>query len=326
MMTRAESSGPPLVSLRNVGVAYWLKSGLFTRDKYWALQDVSFDLYRGESLGIIGRNGCGKSTLLRLLADVMSPDQGVITGADKVRTALLSLNLGFVDYLSGRENAILSGMFLGLKHREIVSRLPDIIAFSELGEFIDRPLASYSSGMRARLGFAVAFQIDPDILLVDEVSGVGDIAFRDKSFQVMQERLQSRNNTIVFVSHQASQIKNLCDRVIWLDKGRVRAAGPVDEIVEEYQREVRSIAKAKAVTAIPTSPKDGMHAEDSTHVFVRLDGSKNLYEVSEGKRRLIKSMAEFRELGGQLEDVHILPKDIFVALQEEADGPTRTSS
>lgn len=309
----------PLISLRNVGVSYWLKAGYFHRKAYQALTDVSFDLHRGESLGIIGRNGCGKSTLLRLLADVMSPDYGEIIGADRVRAALLSLNLGFVSYLTGRENALLSGMFLGMSRKAIAARMPEIIAFSELGDFIDRPLSTYSSGMRARLGFAVAFQIDPDILLVDEVSGVGDIAFRDKSLAVMQQRLQSRKNTIVFVSHQASQIKNLCDRVVWLEDGRVRAVGEVDAIVGEYEREARAKAAATSRGTIDASAVTAVaqEAPGSGRVFVRCDGSKKIFEVQKGCRRLVVDMNEFRKLGGRTEDVLILPPDVFVALKEK---------
>jgi lipopolysaccharide transport system ATP-binding protein len=225
----------PIFSLRNVGVSYWLKQGPFRRKRFWALTDVSFDLYRGDALGVVGKNGSGKSTLLRLLANVMRPDHGEILGADKVRTSLLSLQIGFVDYLPGRENALLSGMFLGMRKRDIEARMDKIIAFAELGEFIDQPLSTYSSGMRARLGFAVAFQLEPEVLLVDEVTGVGDLAFREKSYKAMKERLSSQNSTIVFVSHQAPQIRAMCNRAIWIDQGVVQAAGDVESVIQAYE-------------------------------------------------------------------------------------------
>ena len=157
-----------LLSVEHVGLAYWLRKDALKRTRHHALKDISFEVRRGDSLGIIGRNGCGKSSLLRLLAGVMSPDVGRIVAKPKLRISLLTLQLGFIDYLSGRENVILSGMFLGMKKQQVLERLDLIIEFAELGEFIDQPLASYSSGMRARLGFSVAFQLDPDIILVDE--------------------------------------------------------------------------------------------------------------------------------------------------------------
>ena len=146
---------------------------------FWALKDVSFDLYPGESLGVVGRNGCGKSTLLKILAGITRPDKGSISG-EPLSATLLALQLGFLPYLTGRENAMLSGMMLGLTRSGIAERIEAIAEFAELGDFFDEPIAEYSAGMRARLGFAVAFQLDPDILLIDEVLGVGDAQFRER--------------------------------------------------------------------------------------------------------------------------------------------------
>ena len=234
----------PIIQVRNVGVSYWLRGGLFKRQAHWPLKNVSFDLYEGDSLGIVGRNGAGKSTLLRLLANVMSPDCGEIVNRG-ASMSLLSLNLGFVDYLSGRENAILGGMFLGMRKADIEAKLNDIAAFSELDEFFHQPISSYSSGMRGRLAFAVAFQISPDILLVDEVTGVGDTIFREKSMSVMKERIRSHENTIVFVSHSASTVKQLCNRAVWIEDGVARMQGDTASVLEAYTDFMRTEARER---------------------------------------------------------------------------------
>lgn len=228
-----------IVSLRNAGVSYWLKQSAFKRRKYWAFKDVSFDLYKGDSLGVIGRNGVGKSTLLRVLAGIMEPDYGSIEIQDEVSMSLLSMQLGFAPHISGRENAILGGMFLGMTKREIESKLEAIAEFSELGEFFDQSISTYSSGMMARLGFSVAFQIQPDVLLVDEVIGVGDVEFQRKSMQVMQDRIRSHDTTIVFVSHHAASVKELCNRAVWLEEGVVRAEGDTKDVLHEYETWLR---------------------------------------------------------------------------------------
>lgn len=241
----AAEPASPIISLRNVGLSYWLKRSTWRRQRFWALKDVSFDLYKGDSLGVVGKNGAGKSTLLRLLANVMSPDRGTVRHFTHLRTSLLSLQLGFLGHLTGRENAILSGMFLGLKKRAIEAKMEDIIAFSELESFIDQPLSTYSSGMRARLGFAVAFQVEPDVLLVDEITGVGDAAFQEKSFAMMKERLQSNNSTIVFVSHSAGHVRNMCNRAVWIEDGVVRAEGNAADTVTAYEDFLKTLAKKK---------------------------------------------------------------------------------
>jgi len=224
----------PLVSLRNVSVSYWLNKSAIRRNSYWPLKDVSFDLYQGDSLGIVGRNGVGKSTLLRLLAGIMKPDYGSIKTVAGLRVSLLSLQLGFAGHLSGRENAILGGMFLGMTLREVRAKLDAIADFAELGEFFDRPISTYSSGMVARLGFATAFQVDPDVLLVDEVTGVGDAEFQRKSMAVMKERIRSHETTIVFVSHHAQTVKDLCNRAVWIEEGIVRAEGATEDVLALY--------------------------------------------------------------------------------------------
>ena len=225
----------PALRLDDVGVFYWRRRRPFKRERYWALRKISFSVGKGESLGIIGRNGAGKSTLLKVLAGIMEPDRGRIA-CNKLRADLLSLRLGFVPHLSGRENAVLSGMLMGLRRRQVRAALPEIAAFAELEDFMDQPLRSYSEGMKARLGFAVAFQADPDILLVDEVSGVGDADFRKKSTAAMHQKIRS-DKTVVIVSHNTSIIRELCDQVVWIERGETRQIGPTEEVLKGYEKQ-----------------------------------------------------------------------------------------
>lgn len=230
-----EQAGPsqPLMTLEGVGLAFRPPGlGLRRRPPYWVLKEVTFTLFQGETLGVIGRNAAGKSTLLRLLAGILSHDRGIFTNHGH-SAGLLSLQTGFVPYLTGRQNAVLSGILLGLRRHQVEERMPAIIDFSELGSFIDEPLSTYSSGMRARLGFSVAFQVEPDILLIDETLGVGDEEFMVKSSQAMHERIRS-DKTIVLVSHSAPTIRKLCDRAVWLDEGVTLAVGPTAEVVGAY--------------------------------------------------------------------------------------------
>lgn len=227
----------PVLSLKEVGLAFRQGALSFRRRRlFWVLQDISFELYPGETLGIVGRNAAGKSTLLRLLAGIIRHDRGIFINNGQ-SVVLLSLQAGFVPYLSGRENAILSGLLLGMRRFEVEERMSSIIEFSELGDFIDLPLSSYSSGMRARLGFAVAYQVDPDILLIDETLGVGDEAFRAKSSRAMHERIRS-DRTIVLVSHAPGTIRELCDRVMWIEEGVTRAVGDVGEVMQAYHEDM----------------------------------------------------------------------------------------
>ena len=220
-----------LITLENVGVAFnaQLRVG---SPKFWALQDVSFVLNRGQRLGVVGRNGAGKSTLLRTLAGIIEPDRGRLTRA-RVTCQLLSLSVGFMQHLSGRDNAILSGLMLGLRRRDILSRLPKILEFSELGAFFEQPISSYSTGMLMRLGFSVALQVEPDVLLIDEVLAVGDADFQEKSGAALRERIHG-GTTVVFVSHGDAQIRQVCDRVVWIEHGRSVMEGAVDDVLKAY--------------------------------------------------------------------------------------------
>lgn len=204
-----------ILSLHHVGVRYKRRGGLFQKPEYFqALDGVSFDLYRGETLGIVGRNGAGKSTLLRIMAGIIRPDQGQVINHG-VSVSLLALQAGFDPELPGRDNAIMNGMLLGYTRRQVEARMADIVAFSELGDFIDEPVKTYSSGMRSRLGFSVSVFMTPDVLLLDEILSVGDKAFREKAESEMTRKMRS-DQTIVLVSHSENQINRLCDRVICL--------------------------------------------------------------------------------------------------------------
>lgn len=207
----------PLITLDSVFCSFILRQGMFRRKRFTALKNISFTLYRGESLGIIGRNGAGKSTLLKIISGIYRPDKGTVTFHTKVSASLLSLQAGMDPELPGKMNAVLSAMLLGFSRKEALDKLDEIICFAELEEWIHEPLKTYSTGMRARLGFAVSLQMSPDILLIDEVLGVGDQQFRIKSMQAMKEKIASADQTIVFVSHTTSQVAELCNRVAWID-------------------------------------------------------------------------------------------------------------
>jgi lipopolysaccharide transport system ATP-binding protein len=228
----APSRSEPVLSLRNIAVSYRRRAGMLRWNNYWALKDVNFDLYHGETLAVLGRNGAGKSTLLRVLADIISPDRGTVR-RNGCSISLLSLRVGFIPHLTGRENAVLSGLLMGLKRREVERMMDAIIDFSELGEFIDEPVRTYSSGMNARLGFSVALHADPDILLIDEVLGVGDLEFRKKSTQALREKIKS-DKTVVLVTHTPQTVRDLCDRAVWIDQGVTRIEGDREEVLAQY--------------------------------------------------------------------------------------------
>jgi lipopolysaccharide transport system ATP-binding protein len=222
-----------LVSVQDVTVSYPIKKGYLKWGKYTPLKNISFDLHRGETLGIIGRNGAGKSTLLRMIAGIIEPDAGKIVNHG-ARVSLLALGVGFMPFLTGRENAMLSGMLLGMRRREILKRMDAIIEFSGLGEFIDQPLRTYSSGMTARLGFSVSIQATPDALLIDEVLGVGDEDFRKKSAEEMKRLIRS-DTAIILVSHNIPVINELCNRAILIDQGTIKSAGLTADVLEQYK-------------------------------------------------------------------------------------------
>lgn len=227
-----ENTDNALISLKNVAISYQKGNWPLNKDKYWVLKNITFNIRKGETLGIIGKNGVGKSTLLRIIAGIIDPEKGeLIKNTQKV--LLLSLQVGFIQYLTGRENAILSGMLLGLTKNEILERMDNIIQFSELQDYIDQQVKVYSSGMRARLGFSIALQANPDILLLDEILGVGDLSFNKKSTEAMKSRIRS-NQTVVLISHSLHTIRELCDRAVLINNGKTLMCGEVEDIISEY--------------------------------------------------------------------------------------------
>ena len=200
---------------------------------YWALKDVSFDVRKGEVLGIIGHNGAGKSTLLKVISGILKPTEGTLQVNGTI-VPMLELGSGFDFELSGRENIFLNGAILGYSEKFLQDKYDEIVAFSELGEFIEAPLRSYSSGMVMRLAFSIATVVNPDILIVDEILAVGDAAFQEKSKKRMLE-LMGGGTTVLFVSHSLEQIREMCDRVLWLDHGRMRLCGDAQSVCDAYQ-------------------------------------------------------------------------------------------
>ena len=276
MTARADRKSRPQVAINvaDLGVRYSLR---FTRkttvrrsltrrirpeggeSDFWALRDVTFRVSRGESLAVIGPNGAGKSTLLQILAGIITPSAGVVE-VDGHISSLLSLGAGFDADLSGRDNIRLSGAFMGHDHRTVEERLPSIVDYADLGPFIDAPIKTYSSGMRARLGFAIATSVDPDILLLDEVLATGDAAFRAKSKARVLD-LVEQAKAIVLVTHDMTWVAEYCNRAILLEKGRVVAEGAPAEVVATHQEHSeRRKAALVAAGVLPTAPSEGVPA------------------------------------------------------------------
>jgi len=223
---------------------------------FHALRGVTFSVESGRTFGIIGRNGSGKSTMLKLVAGIGKPTAGSVRVAGRV-SALIELGAGFHPEISGRDNVFINGMMLGLTKREIARRFDDIVAFAALQDFIDAPVKTYSSGMYMRLGFAVAVNVDPDVLLVDEVLAVGDEAFTHKCLDTFAE-FKRRGKTILFVTHQLDLIERFCDEALWLDAGIVKAQGDPRRVIDEYRLDVAAVenqALARAEALSPPNPR-----------------------------------------------------------------------
>jgi ABC-type polysaccharide/polyol phosphate transport system ATPase subunit len=206
------------------------------RDEFWALRNINFELKRGDRLGIVGSNGSGKSTLLRMLNGIFPPDQGEVLVRGRMG-ALIALGAGFHPHMTGRENIYLNGSILGMSRDVITDRFNKIVDFAELGDFIDAPVSTYSSGMYVRLGFSIACHVDVAILLVDEVLSVGDLAFQAKSVKRLYDYVD-KGGTVIFVSHNLVTVQSLCNRVMWLDRGNMRSSGTALDVISEYQANV----------------------------------------------------------------------------------------
>jgi len=220
-------------------------AGIGTKEEFWALKDVSFDVMPGEVIGVIGRNGAGKSTLLKILTGITPPTTGYIEMRGRT-ASLLEVGTGFHPELTGRENIFLNGAILGMKNKEIAKNFDSIVAFAEVEKFIDTPVKFYSSGMYVRLAFSVAAHMEPDILLVDEVLAVGDAEFQKKCLGKMEEVTRSDGRTILFVSHNMAAIQSLCRKCILIEKGTVKMIGDTETVINEYLKSANAIGTEKS--------------------------------------------------------------------------------
>lgn len=296
-MTTRAADAAPILSARGVGKVYRLydrpqdrlKHMLFARlgrsygHEFWALSDVSLDVRRGEVIGVIGRNGSGKSTLLQILAGILQPAAGEVRVNGRVG-ALLELGSGFNPDCTGRENVELNAAILGLSRREIAGRVEDIVAFADIGEFIDQPVKTYSSGMFVRLAFAVTTSLDADVLLIDEALAVGDVFFRQKCYRRL-EHLRERGVAIVLVSHALNEVEQFCERAILLHAGRVVFEGPAIEAVKRYYLiapEGRPTGIAAAIDAPSARAGEDLDHWPDESAFVDLSG---VAQVSTGAAR-----------------------------------------
>ncbi|WP_099825175.1 MULTISPECIES: ABC transporter ATP-binding protein [Erwiniaceae] len=204
--------------------------------QYKAIENINFTIEKGEAAALIGRNGAGKSTSLGLVTGVIKPSKGKVTTVGRI-ASMLELGGGFHSELTGRENIIMNATLMGLRKKQVMEKLDSIIEFSELGEFIDEPIRVYSSGMLAKLGFSVISQVEPDILIIDEVLAVGDIAFQKKCIETI-ENFKAKGVTILFVSHNTSDVEKICDKVIWIENHNLKEIGPASQVIPKYHAQM----------------------------------------------------------------------------------------
>lgn len=263
---------------------------LSQKDKreFWALRDISFEVKRGEALGIIGHNGAGKSTILKILSRIMKPTKGELAVSGRL-SALIEVSAGFHQDLTGRENIFLNGTILGMTNREIKSKLDQIIAFSGLEEFIDTPVKRYSSGMYARLGFSVAAHVDPDVLIVDEVLSVGDYVFQQKCMERMREVING-GATVLFVSHNLKSVAEFCQRSLLLEHGETVTIGPTHEVISSYLNrsrsahlkaaESKSVVISKVAVRNPAGECLRFHSGEKAWIDIELTACKSCSKLS----------------------------------------------
>lgn len=230
-----------VLTCEGVSLTYKSRNGLFSSFTHKALSDVSFSINKGEVFGILGGNGSGKSSLLGIIAGVIPATTGKVIIAPDKQTSLLSLGLGFNNSLSGRDNTILSAMLNGFSQKEAKDLTYKVKEFSELADFYEQPVRTYSSGMRSKLGFATALYTDVDILLIDEVLSVGDQLFKNKAEEALLKIINNNDKTVIFVSHSAQQVKRICQQAMWLDKGKIKAIGDITDVMNCYQTNFKNI-------------------------------------------------------------------------------------
>lgn len=223
------------LSMKSYSIKKNLLRGHKDKNEYFeAVKHISFKVEKGEILGLVGQNGSGKSTMLRSIAGIFSPNSGTID-LHGHSISLMSIGVGFKPELSGRENILLSGILLGFSEKEINEHMEEIIEFSELGEFVDKPVRTYSSGMHSKLAFAITAILETDIILIDEVLSVGDSRFKKKSFARIKSLIDSKDRTVIIVSHFNNQIRELCDKALWIDKGEFRMYGDANDVMDAYE-------------------------------------------------------------------------------------------
>lgn len=301
--------------------------------EFWALQDVSFEVGRGETVGIIGRNGSGKSTLLQMICGTLNPTAGSVRTQGRI-AALLELGSGFNPEFSGRENVYLNGSVLGLSREEVDARFPAIAAFADIGEFIEQPVKTYSSGMMVRLAFAVIAHVDADILIIDEALAVGDAFFTQKCMRFLRDFM--KRGTVLFVSHDTSSVRSLCNRAIWLDKGRIIDSGSPKDVCERYLEaffeahqgthvERRPRAERRAVADVPR--------RDQRQDFINASNLRNDIEVFQ----FMSNAASFGKRQAEIVDVGFFDtegrplawivggEDVVLRVRAEAAAPLRSA-
>jgi len=232
-------------TIRSVPLKQFLASPMAKRDRFEAVKGVSFSVKKGGILGLIGKNGSGKSTLLRAITGVFAPDRGSIDLHGN-SVSLLAIGVGFQRELSGADNIYLVGLLMGMTIKEIREKFDEIVEFSELGDFIDKPVSTYSSGMYSKLSFSICCILQTDILLIDEVLSVGDVAFRKKSAAKLRELIQRDDRTVIIISHNSETIRSLCDQVVWLHEGNIKMSGNTQEVMDAYEEFMGKLAASKA--------------------------------------------------------------------------------
>lgn len=288
--------------------------------EFWALKDVSFEIKKGETVGIIGRNGSGKSTLLQMICGTVSPTSGVVNTRGRV-AALLELGAGFNTEFTGRENVFLNAAILGVQQEEMEARMEKVLAFSELGDFLDQPVKTYSSGMYSRLAFSIAIHVDPEILIVDEALAVGDARFVAKCMRRIKD-IQDKGATILFVSHDVGSVRTLCERAIWLDKGHMVEQGDVFPVTGQYMEFMfkdeeaeedtlrEEIAKGVSVSATPTESASATAILEESQVA--LDARPVMHW---GSHKGMILSAAVRDEHGVRKDVHAWEEVLDVVIE-----------
>jgi ABC-type polysaccharide/polyol phosphate transport system ATPase subunit len=310
------------VSLKGIGKRYRISSSRSSLLKealsfgkvkrshdFWALKDISLDVEPGTTLGILGRNGAGKSTLLRIISGVSQPTTGTVEVNGRL-AAIFGVGAGFNPDFTGRENAMLNGLILGIDHHEMLERFEDIAAFADIGEFIDQPVRTYSSGMRSRLGFAVAINVEPDILVLDEALSAGDAAFKKKALQRMYD-LRDSGTTVLFVSHSLGMVRKFCTEAVLLHKGHMVISGDPSEVVARYRDLIESNQEKNPQTGKRDRQLDEM---------IQHEGEEEFEETPTSRNSLSRGGESARILHHVTEDARILYVELLDERQEQVDA------